>query len=469
MADIAYFASRYPYISSMTTYGEESVFHLPGASEKFKEDIRASLKFHIGLIQDQVKRRLNREITDKILKPTCDDIEQLFKRDVNRLVKQEKATIPKLPKHFKMADLTHPGKRQVDQAQATQQKIEREAKAEIERKFYNIREIKVLPKITLTPEEWQSLRERYPINNRAPLTTLIHQRFNLFRKQHGFVNEISRFNIDSGETTRNIHNEEVMPVRLAKTLRYSVITFTYHIIITNKVGDFPPGSDVKCVDPTTTEQVFDAGGNPIETENVTGTGTVTEYSEDTNALTIRNIKGEFDDGSKIIGPYGSADIVYVTDKPSGHAISVIRNPDSTTRVFDPHGRSSKHQDSNVDKIDIEAIRLATGSMGDDELTQCSEFSGRLQRGRGTCLIWTFIRNLFPDKTDEEFVNMVDAGVIRSGAMVLPESERTDLFVIAIIENLLENGFRNLSLSDSYEWRTGLGKPGQTRPLRKVGS
>jgi len=98
----------------MTTYGEESVFHLPGASEKFKEDIRASLKFHIGLIQDQVKRRLNREITDKILKPTCDDIEQLFKRDVNRLVKQEKATIPKLPKHFKMADLTHPGKRQVD-------------------------------------------------------------------------------------------------------------------------------------------------------------------------------------------------------------------------------------------------------------------------------------------------------------------------------------------------------------------
>jgi len=160
------------------------------------------------------------------------------------------------------------------------------------------------------------------------------------------------------------------------------------------------------------------------------------------------------------GPHKVGKLNLYTDvsKTSGHSSVLIQQPDGKFHFFDPHGKTLEHPKSTM--------KYMSGLLGKlpGELTQC-DMPGKFQSLRGTCQLWSMLRSLHPEKTDEEFHRMVIATQRRTG---LPEKpvdingtmvdENLDLIPIAIAEQIIMGGFPELvTPEERLEIRKGLGK------------
>lgn len=160
------------------------------------------------------------------------------------------------------------------------------------------------------------------------------------------------------------------------------------------------------------------------------------------------------------GPHkvGKLNLYTTPEKTSGHSTVLIQQPDGKFHFFDPHGKTLEHPKS--------AMKYMKGLLDKlpGELTQC-DMPGKFQGLRGTCQLWTMLRSLHPEKTDEEFYRMVIATQRRVG---LPEKpvdingtivdENLDLIPIAIAEQIIRDGFPELvTPEERLEIRKGLGK------------
>jgi hypothetical protein len=150
---------------------------------------------------------------------------------------------------------------------------------------------------------------------------------------------------------------------------------------------------------------------------------------------------------------------------SEHQSSVIVNPRGDIHVFDPHGMPYTDPDAEHSFMHAPLEKIA---MRPDSLSYCN-MPGAFQTRRGTCMLWSRLRLLHPEKTDEEFKQMVLATQKRTG---LPEkdyhgrNENLDLIPIAIFEQLLEEGYPKVAtIAERLEYRKGMGRKSR-RKMRK---
>jgi hypothetical protein len=151
---------------------------------------------------------------------------------------------------------------------------------------------------------------------------------------------------------------------------------------------------------------------------------------------------------------------------SAHQSSVIVNPRGDMHVFDPHG--TPYTDPNAYHSFMHAP-LEKIAIRPDSLSYCN-MQGAFQTERGTCTLWIRLRLLHPEKTDEEFKQMVLATQKRTG---LPEKigsnggdENLDLIPIAIFEQLLDEGYPKIpTIAERLEYRKGMGRT-RRRKMRK---
>jgi hypothetical protein len=141
-----------------------------------------------------------------------------------------------------------------------------------------------------------------------------------------------------------------------------------------------------------------------------------------------------------------------------HVGTLIKKPFEEYHFFDPHGRPIEDEESSLKLLKGAFSRLP------GKLTQCSMF-GKFQTNRGTCFFWSILRQLHPEKTDEEFYQMVLDAQERTGLppgiITLKDGreadENLDLIPIALFEQYLEEGSPELSVEQRMQHRTGLGK------------
>ena len=168
---------------------------------------------------------------------------------------------------------------------------------------------------------------------------------------------------------------------------------------------------------------------------------------------------------ELVKSVGSNAFPLSTGHDAGHEASVIVNPRGDIHVFDPHGMPYTDPDAYHSFMHAPLEKIA---MRPDSLSYCN-MSGAFQTLRGTCMLWSRLRLLHPEKTDEEFKQMVLATQKRTG---LPEkdyhgrNENLDLIPIAIFEQLLEEGYPKVAtIAERLEYRKGLGRKSR-RKMRK---
>ena len=141
----------------------------------------------------------------------------------------------------------------------------------------------------------------------------------------------------------------------------------------------------------------------------------------------------------------------------GHASTFIKTPSGDFTLFDPHGLPLESPRSQLKNI-VEPIKRF---IGNNRLEQCNMF-GKFQGFRGTCSLWAELRALHPEKTNDEFYEMLLQSIAKSGfdkAFPIEKNlETIDLIPIAIFEQLVEEGRPNFDdVSKRIEWRKGLGR------------
>jgi hypothetical protein len=153
---------------------------------------------------------------------------------------------------------------------------------------------------------------------------------------------------------------------------------------------------------------------------------------------------------------GSKESIYSS---SGHASTVIKTP-SGYHFWDPHGKPVTDEKSSMTNLRGPLSRLP------GKLTQCNMLY-EFQTYRGTCQFWSILRQIHPEKTDEEFKQMVLDVQERTG---LPQNlnyiERVnktvdsnlDLIPIALFEQVIAEGINEFATpAEKLESRKGLGR------------
>jgi hypothetical protein len=95
-----------------------------------------------------------------------------------------------------------------------------------------------------------------------------------------------------------------------------------------------------------------------------------------------------------------------------HAASLIKLPTGDYTVFDPHGIGSKDPNSAMIYKVPQLKKLIEDPSA--KLGECETMRDMFQVSRGTCALWTELRRLHPEKSDEEFRQMVDETTRSSG-------------------------------------------------------
>lgn len=153
---------------------------------------------------------------------------------------------------------------------------------------------------------------------------------------------------------------------------------------------------------------------------------------------------------------------------NAHRTSIIVNPRGDMHVFDPHGVPYTDPTAFHSFMHAPLEKIARRP---DSLSYCN-MPNEFQTNRGTCMLWGRLRLLHPEKTDEEFKQLVLATQKRTG---LPEKfidnkreegdENLDLIPIAIFEQLLAEGYPKVASSERFEYRKGMGRT-RRRKMRK---
>lgn len=148
-----------------------------------------------------------------------------------------------------------------------------------------------------------------------------------------------------------------------------------------------------------------------------------------------------------------------------HRSSIIVKPSGDMHVFDSQGRPYTDPKAHHSFMHGPLEKIARRP---DSLSYCN-MPEAFQGERGTCMLWSRLRLLHPEKTDEEFRQMVLATQKRTG---LPEKfvdggdENLDLIPIAIFEQLLAEGYPKVAtIAERLEYRKGMGRT-RRRKMRK---
>jgi hypothetical protein len=169
---------------------------------------------------------------------------------------------------------------------------------------------------------------------------------------------------------------------------------------------------------------------------------------------------------ELVKSVGSNTIALSSDT---HRSSIIVKPSGDMHVFDSRARPYTDPIASHSFMHGPLEKIAGRP---DSLSYCN-MPGAFQTRRGTCMLWSRLRLLHPEKTDEEFRQMVLATQKRTG---LPEKfvddkrgrgdENLDLIPIAIFEQLLAEGYPKVAtIAERLEYRKGMGRT-RRRKMRK---
>jgi hypothetical protein len=159
----------------------------------------------------------------------------------------------------------------------------------------------------------------------------------------------------------------------------------------------------------------------------------------------------------------------------GHLTALTKLPSGDYAIFDPHGIGSTDPRSKL-KLRVPQIKKLIEDPG-IKINECEDMGSLFQTSRGVCALWTELRRLHPEKSDEEFRQMVGETISRSGLksayiqyMDDPKATReltNDLIPLDIFEQMKERSkteqpmrptmSAETSREEREQHRTGLGK------------
>jgi hypothetical protein len=152
----------------------------------------------------------------------------------------------------------------------------------------------------------------------------------------------------------------------------------------------------------------------------------------------------------------------VTKVSSGKHMTVLLPLESGEYSFwDPHQRSLESEASvmNRYKEHIEQLAGDTSKLVAFSEDECPPLS--VQGKRPACTMWSEIRALHPEKTNKQFLEMVQRAEqnpkYKEAFLDVPPIEVRDLIPIAIFEQLKEEGRPKVKLEEREEYRKGLGR------------
>ena len=160
-------------------------------------------------------------------------------------------------------------------------------------------------------------------------------------------------------------------------------------------------------------------------------------------------------------PYGALGISTKTKTNPGHLGLLLKRPEGN-EFFDPQGKSYEDEDSAFFEYGRQV----------DELARPYKQSGKrfeLQKSRPVCKLISALRHGHSEKSNEEFANMYQEGIKRTGLEDAFPDERNlgledDLFAV----ETAKYSAPPLREEAVAEWRTGLGKCPKCHKCRKCG-
>jgi len=111
-------------------------------------------------------------------------------------------------------------------------------------------------------------------------------------------------------------------------------------------------------------------------------------------------------------PYKTRRLLVLPTLFDAHAAALTKLPTGDYTVFDPHGIGSRHPRSTM-KYKVPQLKKLIEDPS-VKLGECETMGSMFQTSRGVCALWTELRRLHPEKSDEEFRQMVDETARRSG-------------------------------------------------------